>query len=286
MSIFRGCAILSNHRDQTASSSPCDAVVEWAKPPLKERSVKPFQIVDLTNGFLIPTSHLYRIIRSLNQGGLCILPSDTCYALAGMPMLGRVCDDVNRILNKGTQPLLVTFGKQTHAEAWVNFRAADLQLINDFTPGPLTVIASFRDDIPGQLVQALTQALNRPIPTLGVRFPDSPAELQLSGELERPLTTSAVLYEDGRAVRDFDDAIEIVAAAMERLQIKRELMGIRQRRRRFAGNLSTVMQTQALGTRDSEYLIYRHGEISEKRIRDSLKALDRRFTRGEVGEWT
>jgi L-threonylcarbamoyladenylate synthase len=241
-------------------------------------------IFDLTDSMLIPRAYLFRIRSSLNQGGLCVVPSDTCYVLAGIPVLRNVCRDINSILLRGRQPISVTFGTQNLAERFVEFNRANLQLIDDFTPGPVTIVAPLRADLPDVLARALNDALENPKREIAVRFPDSPAEVQLSSELERPITTTAITYRHGRPVKSFDDALGIVRQGVSNSGINREISAIRHRLSKFSGALSTVVEAERLsGIRGNRYHIFRDGEISERQIRASLATLDRYIVR--YTEW-
>jgi L-threonylcarbamoyladenylate synthase len=241
----------------------------------------------LTDGFLIPRAFLFEIRSHLNRGGLCITPSDTCYGLVGIPILRDVCSDISLILNRGREPMSVVFGTQHLAERFVVFTRANLQLIDEFTPGPLTIIAPIRSDAPDGQIRPLLLGLNKDPAdrNLGVRFPDSPPEVQLSTELERPLTTTAILYRDRSPVRNFDDAVEIVIEGMERNGIDRQLCAIRRPGRIGSGALSTVVETTGGSPRAIGYSIIREGAISEDRIRSALSGLDRYVLR-DVDEWT
>ena len=242
-------------------------------------------VVKLTKGMLIPRAYLHRIRQSLYHGGLCLTPSDTCYVLAGIPALRNLCDDINAILKRDRLPISVTFGTQGLAERFVQFNRANIQLIDEFTPGPVTIVAPLRADLPDSLARALNGALNNPKREIAVRFPDSPAEVQLSSELERPLTTTAILYRNHVPVKSFDDAFDIVMEGRARSGINREICAIRQGQGNFSGDLSTVVEAGRLsGARGSNYQIFREGEVSEKRIRKSLAALDRYVLRND-DEW-
>ncbi|MEU8006860.1 Sua5/YciO/YrdC/YwlC family protein [Catellatospora sp. NPDC049111] len=242
-------------------------------------------IFDLTGSMLIPRAFLYRIRTGLNRGGLCIMPSDTCYALVGIPVLRGVCDDINLILDRGREPISATFGTQRLAERFVNFNTAALHIIDEFAPGPITIVAPLKAGLPQELASALNGALNNPKREIAVRFPDSPAEVQLSSELERPLTTTAIYYRDKTPVRSFGDAVDIVYEGATAAGIERELYAVRRRRGKFLLNLSTVLEIDAPTTaRGTRYTIFREGEVTEHQVRRKLAALDRYFVR-RGDEW-
>lgn len=242
-------------------------------------------VFDLTDNMLIPRSYLFRIRLILNDGGLCVVPSDTCYALVGIPMLKGVGDAIRAVLDRDKTPISVTFGTQKLAERFVVFNRANLQVIDDYAPGPLTIVAALRPDLPDVHAQRLNEALKNPKREIGLRFPDSPTEVQLSSELERPLTTTAILYRNGQPVRSFDDAVDIVTEGAKRGGVTRSICAIRRRDARFAGELSTVVEADVRpGSLGSTYRVYREGDVSERQIRRSLSGLDRYIVRS-LDEW-
>ncbi len=242
-------------------------------------------VFDLTDNMLIPRSHLFHIRHVLNDGGLCVVPSDTCYALAGIPMLKGLGDDVRAILDRDQTPISVTFGTQRLAERFVVFNRANLAIIDDYAPGPLTIVAALRSDISDVHAKLLNDALKNPKREIGVRFPDSPTEVQLSSELERPITTTAILYRNKQPVRNFDDAVDIVSEGAKRSGVQRAICAIRRKRAKFAGELSTVVETDIRpGSPGSTYRIYREGDVSERQIRRSLSGLDRYIVRS-MDDW-
>lgn len=242
-------------------------------------------VFDLTDNMLIPRSHLFRIRHILNDGGLCVVPSDTCYALAGIPMLKGVGDDIRAVLHRDNTPISVTFGTQKLAERFVVFNRANLQVIDDYAPGPLTIVAALRADISDVHAKRLNDALKNPKREIGVRFPDSPTEVQLSSELERPITTTAIVYRNQQPVRNFDDAVDIVADGAHRSGVLRTICAIRRSRAQFTGELSTVVEADVLpGSAGTAYQVYREGDVSERQIRRSLSGLDRYLVRG-MDEW-
>jgi tRNA A37 threonylcarbamoyladenosine synthetase subunit TsaC/SUA5/YrdC len=242
-------------------------------------------VCKLTKSSLIPHSSLTRIANSLMLGGLCIVPSDTCYVLASIPFIRHVCRDINLILERGNQPISVTFGTQRFAERFVEFSHPSLQLLEDLTPGAITIVSPLKLNLPDELANMLNGALNNPKREIAIRFPDSPSEVQLSNELERPLTTTAIYYPDKRPVKDFEDAVTIVLRGVARCEIEREIAGVQRHRRTFDSDLSTVLEAaMAYDARGVHYTIFREGEVSEKKVRNSLQAVNRRTFR-RTDEW-
>jgi tRNA A37 threonylcarbamoyladenosine synthetase subunit TsaC/SUA5/YrdC len=242
-------------------------------------------VISLSEDGYIERAQVYRIRKHLESGGLCILPSDTSYALVGLPFIRGVTADINSLLDKGMQQVPLTFGTQPMAERFVIFDRAHLQLIDTFTPGPITIVATIRKDLPPPMKrEAIAKVLNT-VDTVGVRFPRSIVENQLSSELERPLTTSAILYRDHSPVKNFVDALDIVEEAVEQNSVERAIIGIRRRSNIRQGNLSTVVIPVPASENPDRFILAREGELPEDKIRSALKALDRYVAR-DYEDWT
>lgn len=244
-----------------------------------------FRVVALSDDGFIERSQIFAIRKHLEAGGLCIVPSDTSYALVGLPFIRGVTADINTLLDKGSQQVPLTFGTQPLAERFVIFDRAHLQLIDTFTPGPITIVATIRKDLPPPMKrEAIAKVLNT-VDTVGVRFPRSVVENQISAELERPLTTSAILYRDHSPVKNFVDALDIVTDAMETTGIERSLIGIRRKSNIRQGSLSTVVIPVSPSENSDRFILAREGEVPEDKIRSALKALDRYVAR-DFEDWT
>jgi L-threonylcarbamoyladenylate synthase len=236
-----------------------------------------------TDGFL-DRSVMYGIMRSLKRGALTIVPSDTTYSLCGIPFLRGVCDDIDLILSRDGRAISLAFGTQALAERYVVFNRGHLRLIDEFTPGPLTVVAPMRKDLGDAQRKALSAAL-RTENELGVRFPKSWSEIQLSCELERPLTTAAILYRNGAPVKNFDDAVDIISEGRALGAVDREILAIRRRRLIAGGELSSVVTALPPDVEPGRIVMIREGALSEADIRKAVKPLDRYVAR-DFDEWT
>ncbi|MFD3406249.1 L-threonylcarbamoyladenylate synthase [Kribbella sp. NPDC058693] len=247
---------------------------------------KKVEVFRLHTSGLLRHGDVFHTIETLKTGGLCVVPSDTSYALAGAPMVRGVCRDVNLILSKGDQKIPLAFGTQVMAERYVSFNRRALHLIDQETPGPITIVAPMSTRLSVERRQALSRALNTNN-EIGVRFSESIIESRLSSEIDMPLTTSAILYSNGTAVKNFDDAVEIVQEGMDNREIHRELVAIRRGSLIRAGELSTVVEPRPmLRTGDGPSLvIHREGSISEQKLLRSVRALER-YSLRDVSEWT
>jgi tRNA A37 threonylcarbamoyladenosine synthetase subunit TsaC/SUA5/YrdC len=234
------------------------------------------------DGF-IERAFIYRIRRHLEHGGLCILPSDTSYALVGIPFIRGVTATINQILDKGKQAVPLTFATQSLAERFVVFDRNHLQLLDEFTPGPITIVAPLKKNLPPPVNTELINEILNTSGTVGVRFPRSIPESQISAELERPLTTSAILYRDSSPVKNFADALDIVNEGLHNSDSEAKILGVRRRASLKKGLLSTVVTPSR--TETERFSIHREGAIPEDKIRASLSALDRYVLR-DFEDWT
>jgi tRNA A37 threonylcarbamoyladenosine synthetase subunit TsaC/SUA5/YrdC len=244
------------------------------------------EILKLHPSGMLRRGDIFRAMQALRAGGLCIVPSDTCYALAGLPTIRDVCGDVNVILSKGSQKIPLTFGTQVMAERYVAFNRRALQLIDEFTPGPITVVAPMSPRLSADRRLALSQALNTQN-EIGVRFTESTVEMQLSCEIDLPLTTSAILYSNDAPVKNFDDAVGIVQDGMDRHDIHRRAIAVRRGSVIRNGELSTVVEPNLINRSSDQpsLVIHREGSISEQKLLRSIRALDR-YSLRDISEWT
>jgi tRNA A37 threonylcarbamoyladenosine synthetase subunit TsaC/SUA5/YrdC len=245
------------------------------------------QIVRLTFGDSLSYGHLRQACHTLRHGGLCILPSDTCYSLAALPFRRDALEHLGQILpDKQVDAIPLAFGSLNMLRHYVKLTAKDERLIDIHCPGPLTLVCEISDAQQKHIIEDLLHTQG----SIGVRIPDSGVERQISVELQRPITTCAVRDDAGAPVRNFDDAVSIVRS---RLKAKGEeflLLAVRMTKVTYK-ELSTVAGVQsslapaeareALVAPYSVY-IYRPGALEPEKLEDSL----RRLSWSDFEDWT
>lgn len=188
----------------------------------------------------------------LRQGHYVLLPSDTAYSLAAIPVSATVRDNLNTILNvvlgrPANMEVSLAFDSVETVWQWIDENPIVERLIKRFCPGPITVVCAAKSDatvIPHRYFRYLAAKSG----TIGIRVPDSPIERQIAAAARSPITTTAVRERDNSVVQDFDRALEIVGAGMESVP---ELHWSAVEGSRFREDHSTVV----LVTRFSEELM-------------------------------
>lgn len=141
-----------------------------------------FYYVYLMTGETIPAA-----VRVLNDGGLVIYPTETCYALGAdatnPAAVLKVFKAKNRPLD---QPLSVIVSSLEMIKEYAIVTREVERLINEFMPGPLTLIVKNKK---------FPQALCGGGVTVGFRIPDNVIALELVKQFGKPIVaTSANLH--------------------------------------------------------------------------------------------
>lgn len=162
------------------------------------------------------TGALQDVRRKLLSGGFVVLPSDTCFSLAILPRDAQIPDLVNRILGRPSGPISLAFSDINHAwPSWANMTPAAQQVLESFTPGPVTVVCRAADTLP---LPFTAGAIHAPNATIGVRIPDSIVERQVSRCTDFPITTVAIRdVGSGEPIRELDAAIDLVRSGVRAL---------------------------------------------------------------------
>lgn len=225
---------------------------------------------------------MHATVSLIKRGGICILPSDTCYAVAVDPMRRGVTTIVDKLLGRHHAPISVSFGSQRMMERFVHLGFRELRILDDSTPSQaVTLVAPIREETDGgRMAKALSESLFGTPGFLGARLPFSFVERQLSTELDKPITTIALYYPDGSPVKCFDDAIDIVVDAAEQRGIEINIIALRHPVIRSSG-VSTVFGFAEMDG-CSVMVIYREGEASANR----LKKVAEIVTPRDVEDWT
>lgn len=125
-------------------------------------------------------------VRTLDAGGLVVMPTDTVYGLAAAaddrPALTRLFAAKGRPLNK---PVVLMLADRRAALRLVEFPAAAQKLAEVFWPGPLTLV------LPWQASFTISTVVTAGQPTIGLRVPDHPAALAILRAFGRPLAVTS-----------------------------------------------------------------------------------------------
>lgn len=161
-------------------------------------------------GYLL-VQDVAQVAAHLNAGNLCLLPSDSAYALTGIPTIPGVTSAIDEILDRQRMPISLAFGSFRMAKRWVQLSSKAEDLIGLLAPGALTFVGSPTG--PGE-VRFSRDRLYAPTDKIGVRLTQSIVETQISNELDLPLTTAPVRDGAGAVVNDAAPAWERTASRL------------------------------------------------------------------------
>ncbi|MBI2624702.1 threonylcarbamoyl-AMP synthase [Candidatus Parcubacteria bacterium] len=133
----------------------------------------------------IATSEAYRVgmteaLRTLRQGGILVLPTDTVYGLAADATNDDAVRRLFRIKNRPPAkpvPVFVSSVEMAKTIAYVDQRTE--RALEQVWPGAVIVILSVRSRV--------APAVTAGGPTVGVRLPDHPVPVALVEKLGRPI---------------------------------------------------------------------------------------------------
>jgi len=237
---------------------------------------EPYGIARLSPNGLLSQADLRLFRYTLEYGGLGIVRSDTSFSLVAHPFRRDSLANLVTVLpDKALDPIPLAFASYEMVKRYVKLSPSEDRLIDMYSRAPLTLVCEIRDD---QDPRAVGEMLNTE-GTIGVRLTDSPIEMQISNELQRPITTCAIRDEAGRPVRSFDDAYALVRSRIESCGDR--ILFYSARANRFApSDLSTVVSVRKLPIRrgDEEEVpdsihVYRIGALEPKKINDALRVL-------------
>lgn len=176
------------------------------------------ELVDRTQGNGLSTSHLQQIKSILLKRGMVLLPSDTCYSLAAIPANKEIYQLINSILERGEEPMSLAFNNFHSVEHFVEMNVVVANLLELFTPGPITVVSkAISSNYENRNIAGIVKEIK--ISTdgyIGVRIPDSNIEREVSACTFYPITTVAVRDKEGKIVQGLKQAIEIVSKGMKK----------------------------------------------------------------------
>ncbi|HWW62431.1 MAG TPA: Sua5/YciO/YrdC/YwlC family protein [Thermoanaerobaculia bacterium] len=228
---------------------------------------------ELTPGGVLRTNHLRAIVNILvDRGGFALIPSDTCYSLAARPIGGTLSKRINLILDRETDPISLAFDTSTRVGRWVEVDSDAKRLLDNLTPGPLTVVLPITELYEPHVAAIVDDVIVAPDRTIGVRIPDSRIETQLVTACNFPLTTVAVRTRDRekRAVTDFALARQVVERGLAEAGENAPL-AIVEGQQPFSRAHSTVVRVP--GYEGLKYHVIRLGALSTDDLDAALRSV-------------
>lgn len=138
-----------------------------------------------------PESPQHRLIvqaaRILDNGGVAVYPTDSCYAIGCHIGDKAALERVRRIRKLDeTHSLTLICKDLTEIATYARLSNSAFRLIKALTPGPYTFLLPATRDVPRSLQ-------HRKRKTIGLRVPDHPVTAALLEELGQPLLTTSLI---------------------------------------------------------------------------------------------
>lgn len=232
---------------------------------------------------ILTAGEIHQIRTTLNSGGICIVPSDTCYAVAVRPLRAGATELVDRVLDRNHTKISLNFGSQPMLERFVDLGIPEYRILDSLKRSqPVTIVAPISEALSPETKASLPRAVFSENGSLGVRLSGSIVERFLSNELDTPLTTAAINHPDGSPVRDFHDAVDIVSASLVRNSSQKyfSVAAIRHPSIPMRALSTVVGISRSLD--GTGVIIYRQGDVN-RRVLENLAGT---MTLRDASEWT
>ena len=189
--------------------------------------------------------------RSLQNGEVIVMPTDTVYGLAALAEDESAVKKIFKIKNRPkTMPLIIFVRSLEEAKKIAEFNELDIILAKNFWPGPLTLILNKRKKIIYNGDKRLSK--------IGIRIPRNRAILSLLNNIKKPLaTTSANLHKEKneRSIKN----LKILLSKDLKTAI-------------FSNEKMTFKESTLVATYDNEVKILRYGQLNKSQIRKVIKS--------------
>ena len=123
-------------------------------------------------------------IKVLNEGGLIVYPTETCYGLGADATNPRALSKLLAYKTfRGSKPISIAVSDIDMARKYVHLNEMAENIYNNYLPGPITVIS--------QSTGVLKPPVVSKQGTTGVRIPDYKFTLKMIKEFNRPITATS-----------------------------------------------------------------------------------------------
>ena len=189
--------------------------------------------------------------RSLQNGEVIVMPTDTVYGLAALAEDESAVKKIFKIKNRPkTMPLIIFVRSLEEAKKIAEFNELDIILAKNFWTGPLTFILNKRKKIIYNGDKRLSK--------IGIRIPRNKAMLSLLNNIKKPLaTTSANLHKEKneRSIKNLK--------ILSNKDLKTAI---------FSNEKMTFKESTLVATYANEVKILRHGQLNKSQIRKVIKS--------------
>ena len=182
--------------------------------------------------------------KTIRNGGIVVYPTETAYGIAADPLnpeaVRKVYDAKQRPLEKG---LTVIANNIEQVEKNAELNDTERRIIDEFMPGPVTMVVEKKDDVPDVLNE-----------DLAFRIPASETARQLASEQPITATSANISGEDtSYAIGDISD------------ELLEKVDGVIDEGRLEDGPTSTIAEVK-----NSDIVIHRRGPVGKEDLEDVL----------------
>ena len=188
--------------------------------------------------------------RSLLNGDVAIIPTDTVYGIAALAKNKKAVDKVFRIKKRPkSMPLIIFVKSLNDAKKIAHFSKLDIKLAKYFWPGSLTLILNKKT----KNIYYGDRRLNK----IGVRIPNNKVVRALLNAVKKPLATTSANIHNEANVKDISN--------LSILRNKNLKSAIEDRK-----NMSFTEST-IIATHENNFKILRKGKVKISEIRKVVK---------------
>lgn len=163
--------------------------------------------IDFRNG--IEYDKLKEVASLINDGGIVIFPTETVYGIGGDAFNEKSVEKIYELKNRPKEKAisLLVGDLSMIDDLAVNVSETERKIIENFFPGPLTIILKKSKKVPDIVTAGFD--------TVGVRMPENEIALKLIREVGKPLATPSANIsgkpsgtEYSEIIKDFDGKID------------------------------------------------------------------------------
>lgn len=138
------------------------------------------------------------LVDILNNDGIAVIPTDTVYGLVGDATNENVIKKVFEIKQReNTKPLLILISNFDMLKKYVkNISPLELEIINKFWPGPLTIIFQNKKNLSDLLTANKSE--------IAIRMPNDERLLDLINKLDKPIIATSANIAHKKTITSID----------------------------------------------------------------------------------
>lgn len=200
----------------------------------------------MTHKYHVGEAGIAAAVKTIGEGGTIVYPTETCYGLGGDALNRVVIDNVYKLKQRPrSKGLTVVVSDIDMAERFCVLSPEERHLCEVFMPGPLTIVATKRENVPGELNEKFV-----------FRIPGDETARELSRQVGVPVVaTSANISGRPQAY----STSEIDEAILHEVDVVLD-----------GGTLEERQPSTVVELTDSELRIHREGPVKAADLRGEL----------------